>query len=86
LTTINPKLGKIAKALASLVPPGSSTSYEATSLAFSTDFKDGTPLVSFKFERQINIPFSEHRYYSSAPVHTDDHLELLESLEKMLTG
>jgi hypothetical protein len=86
LTTLNPKLSKIAKTLASLVPPGSPTSYEATSLAFSTDFKDGTPLVSFKLERQINMPFSEHRYYSSAPIHTDDHLELLESLEKILAG
>lgn len=86
LTMLNPKLTKIAKTLASLVPPGSPTSYEATALAFSTDFNDGTPLVNFRFERQVNMPFSEHRYYSSAPIHTDDHLALLDSLEKILVG
>jgi hypothetical protein len=86
LTMINPKLVALSKSLASLVPKGSATSYEVSSLGFATDPKDGTPLINFKFERLINIPFAEHRYYSSAPIHTDDHLRLLESLEEILAG
>lgn len=86
LMMINPKLTTLSKSLASLVPNGSATSYEISSLAFATDPKDGTPLINFKFERLINIPFAEHRYYSSAPVHTDDHLEMLESLETILAS
>lgn len=86
LMMINPKLATLCKSLASLVPKGSATSYEVSSLGFATDPKDGTPLINFKFERLINIPFAEHRYYSSAPVHTDDHLKLLENLEEMLTS
>jgi hypothetical protein len=86
LMMINPKLAPLSKSLAALVPKGSATSYDLSSLAFATDPKDGTPLLNFKFERLINVPFAEHRYYSSAPVHTDDHLELLENLEEILTG
>jgi hypothetical protein len=86
LTLINPKLATLRKSLAALVPKGTATSYEVASLAFATDPKDGTPLINFKFERLINTPFAEHRYYSSAPVHTDEHLELLENLEEILTG
>jgi hypothetical protein len=85
LTLINPNLAALGKTLAAKVPSGSATSYEMSSLAFATDPKDGTQLLNFRFERLINTPFAEHRYFSAAPVHTDDHLELLESLEKILT-
>jgi hypothetical protein len=86
LMMINPKLATLGKFLAGLVPKGNATSYEVSSLALATDPKDGTPLINFKFERLVNVPFAEQRYYSSAPVHTDDHLILLENLESMLTG
>jgi hypothetical protein len=85
LVMINPKLAALNKSLATLVPKGSATSFELSTLAFATDPKDGTPLINFKFERLINTPFAENRYYSSAPVQTDDHLKLLESLESILT-
>jgi len=85
LEMINPKLATLNKSLAAMVPKGSATSYEVSSFALATDPKDGTPLINFIFERLINIPFAEHRYHSSAPVHTEDHLELLESLERILT-
>ena len=86
LTMINPKLANLSKSLAALVPADSATSYEVSSLAFATDPKDGTPLLNFRFERLINTPFAENRYFSAAPVHTDDHLELLENLERILIG
>lgn len=86
LAMINPKLSKLSKSLASLVPKGSATSYEISTLGFSTDPKDGAPLTNFRFERQINVAFDQCRYFSSAPVHTDDHFKLLEDLEETLRG
>jgi hypothetical protein len=86
LIMINPKLATLNKALAAMVPKGSATSYDVSSLSCATDPKDGTPLLNFKFERLVNTPFAENRYYSSAPVQTDDHLELLDNLEKILTS
>lgn len=44
--------------------------------------KDGSP--PFLFERTLNQPYSTGRYYSSAPLRTDDHLHLLGELEKAL--
>jgi hypothetical protein len=85
LVLVNPKLNKLAHTLSSLVPNGSPASYEISTLAIATDPKDGPPLVNFKFERQINMPFDRNRYYTSAPIHTDDHWTLLESLEAILS-
>lgn len=86
ITAINPNMNKFIKLLSEAVPSGSSKSYELSGLHFSTDPKDGPPLVDFKFERQINTPFGHHRYFSAAPIHTDDHLELLQHLEKLLAS
>jgi hypothetical protein len=35
-------------------------------------------------EKRANTPFSQHRYYSSAPIHTATHLEILERIERGL--
>jgi hypothetical protein len=86
MTALNPGLDKFCRLLGSAVPSGSSKSYELFGLHFSTDPKDGPPLVNFKFERQVNTHFSHHRYFSAAPIHTDHHLELLQNLEKLLAG
>jgi hypothetical protein len=85
LALVNPKLSGLAQKLSSLIPRGSPTSYEVSSLALATDPKDGTPLINFKFERQANMSFDQHRYYTSAPIHTDDHWRLLKDLEAILS-
>ncbi len=38
----------------------------------------------FVFEREVNKPFGQKRYYSSAPLKTGKHLELLQELEALL--
>jgi hypothetical protein len=86
LMMINPKLAKLSDLLATVVPPGSATSYEVAGLALATDPKDGAPLTNFRFERLVKSPFAENRYFTAAPVQTDDHLKLIESLEEILTG
>jgi hypothetical protein len=38
----------------------------------------------FFIERRPGVPFSQERYFSSAPMHTRGHLGLLEQIEKMV--
>jgi hypothetical protein len=40
--------------------------------------------VAFKFEREVGKPFSQHRYFTSAPMRTSQHEELLRTLESLL--
>jgi hypothetical protein len=35
-------------------------------------------------EKRANTPFSQHRYFSVAPIHTTEHLEILEQIERGL--
>jgi hypothetical protein len=39
------------------------------------------PEWQFRFERRMGHPFSENRFFSGAPLTTEDHLVLLERLE-----
>jgi hypothetical protein len=38
--------------------------------------------MAFSVERRVHIPFSENIFYSTSPFRTDDHLELLEAVER----
>jgi len=40
--------------------------------------------MAFAFERRDGHPFDEALYFSSAPLKTQDHLNCLDDLEKML--
>jgi hypothetical protein len=60
--------------------------YRVTSIALSTDTTVAKPpqIPRFVFERRANIPHSENLFYSEAPVSTEEHVALLESLELSL--
>jgi hypothetical protein len=60
--------------------------FEFSSVAWWTDPETPNRNVQFRFERKLGAAFSEQRYYSSAPMQTEDNLKLLEALEKILVG
>jgi len=86
LFNLNPKLVDIANNVSSLcglsIPP-----FEMTGFSFSTDLAI-SPLkpAPFILERKAGAPFSEKRYYSKAPLHTDKHEEVLAGIEHILAG
>ena len=42
--------------------------------------------TAFRIDRLARAPFEEQKYLSSAPLHTEDHIQLLEEFEKALSG
>ena len=84
LKLLNPKLKKISEYLSHNVEQ-SSLNFQVGGISFWPDQTSKVPPASFTFERALGVPFSENRYYSAAPLKTDQHLELLEKLENILS-
>jgi hypothetical protein len=60
-------------------------SFEPFGFRFGIDTTMSTARPSlFTFEREVQKPFNQNRYYSSAPLPTNNHLELLNKLETLL--
>lgn len=85
LELMNPKLRGISEYVEKNLSYATDAKYQISSLSFWPDpVKSGNPL-NFVFERQAGIHFSEKRYFSSAPLQTEKHLELLDKLESILS-
>lgn len=41
-------------------------------------------LASFRLDRRVNHPYTDNVYFSQAPLRTEDHLHILESVETLL--
>lgn len=83
LNLINPKLKAFTERISSLQGSVPQISYECSSIIFLPDpsVQQWRP-SNFVLERKLNVPISENRYYSVAPFHTEDHLELLKLFEE----
>ena len=88
LNALNPKLEKFAKRITSLIVGHEHhpIAFETSGISFWTDPTVINPPGAFRFERLIDAPFSENRYYSAAPLQTDAHLEILTELERILSS
>jgi len=88
LNTLNPKLESFAKRVTSLIVGHEyhPIAFETSGITFWTDPTVGNPPGAFRFERLIDVPFSENRYYSAAPLQTNIHLEMLEEFESILSS
>lgn len=82
LIRLNPKLKTFTKKFSALLDKD----FDISSISFSPELKPGEPPTHFRLERRINTPFSEDKYFVSAPLQTKDHIKLLEEFETLLAG
>jgi hypothetical protein len=76
---------KVTGFLASYGQPASK--YSVHGFRMHYDVTENTLLGApeFIFERRAGSPFSSNKFFTSAPIKTAEHLELLESLETLLS-
>ncbi len=89
LNALHPKLRGIGERLPSSVADslGHVFPYEVTGIFFgydTTHTKPNAPI--FTIERRADVPFSENKYFSTAPLPTVEHVRLLEDFEAALRG
>lgn len=59
--------------------------FEFSQLRFGPDPHERTfAPINFSLERRAGIPFEQNIYFSTAPLRTDDHVEVLRAIEKAL--
>jgi len=82
---VNPVLAQFANKITELLPLGVKLSYEFAGVTFLPIQGIAPVSISpFRFERKLNTLPEEHKYYSTAPLHTGDHLKLLDWFESNL--
>lgn len=87
LNMINPKFSQFAKTLGEKIKtPFKNIHFEVASLAFWIDPDTKHVHVPFRLERQTEAGFAQDRYYSMAPLETEEHLKVLETLEGLMTS
>ncbi len=84
LDAVHPGLTAFADRISAALGNGPSPSFRLAGLAFWTEPNDNGVHKTFTVVPQAGKPLSEHRYYSEAPLQTEDHLRLLEDLERIL--
>jgi hypothetical protein len=79
LLDVNPKLAEFSQEISRLA----NYEFEFAGISFwpRQSIPPGTT-PAFSFERKTNSDRDEHKYFSRAPIHTDEHLKLLEELEQ----
>lgn len=88
LNNLNPALQSFGEQLSKSINShtGLNVTNELGGLVFYFDtsaIKAAPP--PFRIERLGEVAYSENKYYSMAPIHTEEHLEFLEQLENILT-
>ena len=86
MSLLNPKLEKLAATISSLREDTNPITFEFSGVTFLPDLTAQASISSFGIERKINTPWSENRYYTRAPLQTDDHLRVLEEFEGILNS
>jgi len=85
LDGINPKASEFAAKIASLVPTKLGIPFDVAAFGFWPTHPAVPPIVlgPFRFERKLQTLPTEGKYYSTAPMHTDDHLRVLDEFESV---
>lgn len=84
LIGINPQLSHFASKISALIDGTRKPNFEFSALAFWPE-QSLTPSIypAFDFARKINSLPEENKYWSKAPLHTDDHLNMLNEFETL---
>jgi hypothetical protein len=86
LNNINSRIQAFIHKIRSMMDTDDRGVLELANLGFLWDSALPNGQSHFQFERAAETPFSERRYYSRAPLHTEDHLSLLNEFEDLLVG
>ncbi|HUY13887.1 MAG TPA: hypothetical protein VMX16_09705 [Terriglobia bacterium] len=81
---LNVALSRLAERISKRLPQffGREIAYEPTGVYVSYDAMEVKQAPSnFSIERRAETPFSENKYFSVAPLPTDDHIAVLEAFE-----
>jgi|CZKS01.1.fsa_nt_gi hypothetical protein len=86
LNAFNPKLAAFAERISGALGNGGNPTsrFQFAGLGFWSEPNDNGVHKTFSFFPQVGKTFAEHRFYSEAPLKTEDHLRLLEELEVIL--
>lgn len=85
LNAINPKLDAFMQMIGTkLKSPVKKPTYQVGALGFWIDPEQNPKHVHFRIERAEERPFSENRYYSIAPLETEEHLKALQVLDDLM--
>jgi|HubBroStandDraft_6_1064221.scaffolds.fasta_scaffold314734_2 hypothetical protein len=85
LVSINPKLTAFADKLSAMCSNTAPTHFELGGISFWTDSTFAVTKTSpFLIERKANAPFNENRFYTKAPLQTEQHIVILAELEAIL--
>jgi hypothetical protein len=85
LLSVNPILDDFAERVGKIVSGNLKLDcrYEPSTVMISMDPESQrVPASPFSIERRVGTAFSEGKYFSAAPVHTDVHIKLVEEYER----
>jgi hypothetical protein len=84
---LNPVIGRIGETISSKLSAtmGQPIVYEPTGVLLNLDqsLSKLTPGV-FSIERRAEVPFTQNKYFSNAPLSTQDHIDILKDFENAL--
>ena len=86
-STLHPALLKLCRNVSKSVETdiGQQHSYELISLQVDYDqLTSKYPIGRFSIQRRDNTPFSQNKYFSDAPLQTEQHIQILEQFEAEL--
>ena len=78
-------IDRMRSLVSAAISPDDSLRYEIERITFSADASlapafQAQHLIGFVLERRANHPYSENRYFSSAPLKTEDHFAVLDRI------
>jgi hypothetical protein len=86
LSNVNPKLAEFAAKVTATCGYSDMPKFELSGIGFGNDpIRARLKLAGFTVERQNGTEYAQNRFYSKAPVHTDQHEQLLGEFEQILT-